>query len=55
MTFQRLKDYTFFKIRGGNLENEVILMQFEEIEVKIEKLLQLNKSLENANADLRGQ
>lgn len=33
----------------------MILRQFEEIEVKIEKLLQLNKSLENANADLRGR
>jgi regulator of replication initiation timing len=35
------------------LETEVILRQFEEIEGRIEKLIQLNTSLENANSGLK--
>jgi cell division protein ZapB len=38
-----------------NLENEVILRQFEEIERKIERLIQANKSLQNVNSDLKAR
>jgi chromosome segregation ATPase len=34
------------------LENEAILRQFEEIERKIERLIEANKSLQKMNSDL---
>ncbi|MFO7495712.1 MAG: cell division protein ZapB [Desulfobacterales bacterium] len=37
------------------MENEVILRQFEEIERKIERLIQANKSLQNVNSDLKAR
>jgi hypothetical protein len=33
------------------LENEIILRQFEEIEKKVEKLIDINKSLEATNLE----
>jgi hypothetical protein len=35
------------------LENEVILRQFEEVERKVERLIQVNKSLQNVISDLK--
>jgi regulator of replication initiation timing len=37
------------------LENEVILRQFEEIERKVERLIQVNESLHNVNSDLKAR
>lgn len=35
------------------MENEVILRQFEEVERKVERLIQVNKSLQNVISDLK--
>lgn len=37
------------------MENEVILRQFEEIERKVERLIQVNESLHNVNSDLKAR
>lgn len=35
------------------MENEVIVRQFEEIERKVERLIDANKSLQNVNSNLK--
>jgi len=37
------------------LDNEFILRQFEEIEKKVEKLIDINKSLEETNLESRNK
>jgi protein-arginine kinase activator protein McsA len=37
------------------LDNEFILRQFEEIEKKVEKLININKSLEETNLESRNK
>jgi len=37
------------------LDNELILRQFEEIEKKVESLIEVNKSLEATNLELRNK
>jgi peptidoglycan hydrolase CwlO-like protein len=37
------------------LDNEIILRQFEEIEKKVEKLIEVYKSLEATNLELRNK
>jgi len=37
------------------LDNELILRQFEEIEIKVESLIEVNKSLEATNLELRNK
>ena len=37
------------------MDNEFILRQFEEIEKKVEKLIDINKSLEAANLESRNK
>jgi protein-arginine kinase activator protein McsA len=37
------------------LDNEIILRQFEEIEKKVEKLIDINKSLEETNLESRNK
>jgi protein-arginine kinase activator protein McsA len=37
------------------LDNEIILRQFEEIEKKVDKLINVNKSLESGNLELRNK
>lgn len=37
------------------MENEAILRQFEEIERKVERLIQVNESLHKVNSDLKAR
>lgn len=37
------------------MDNEIILRQFEEIEKKVDKLINVNKSLESGNLELRNK
>jgi regulator of replication initiation timing len=37
------------------LENEAILRQFEDIERKVERLIEANRSLQNVNSDLNAR
>ncbi|MES0445433.1 MAG: cell division protein ZapB [Desulfobacterales bacterium] len=37
------------------MDNELILRQFEEIEKKVESLIEVNKSLEATNLELRNK
>lgn len=37
------------------MDNEIILRQFEEIDKKVEKLIDVNKSLEAGNLELRNK
>ena len=37
------------------MDNELILRQFEEIEIKVESLIEVNKSLEATNLELRNK
>ena len=39
-------------VRGGRLENELILQQFDVIEKKVESLIEALKSLETTNKQL---
>jgi|GEM_PF-187430 chromosome segregation ATPase len=53
LDFLSLERLYVLLIRGVNLENEVILRQFEEVERKVERLIQVNKSLQNVISDLK--
>ena len=37
------------------MENEAILRQFEDIERKVERLIEANRSLQNVNSDLNAR
>lgn len=37
------------------MDNELILQQFEEIEKRIEKLIEVNRTLENTQAELEAE
>jgi regulator of replication initiation timing len=55
LDFVTVERLYFYLTRGANLENEVILRQFEEIERKVERLIQVNESLHNVNSDLKAR
>lgn len=47
--------YYMYSVRGEKLDNEYILKQFEEIEQKVDKLIDVCKSLETTNSELRNK
>ena len=56
MTLIDIQDYSEIKLNGvANLDNNGIFKHFEEIEEKVENLIEVCRSLDSTNAELRNK
>jgi len=54
LTLSKIKYYIIEKLRR-KLDKDVVLKQLDDVEQKIEKLIELSKSLESKNAELENK